>query len=813
MSKAQYNLYIGKVFDLARSLIVKSEITARTINAELTLLGKHVIPDQPATWRYYLNLNGQYHSADKMMTVTSLDNHQTIEFTKENLRRHHATAREYREYGAFYKALVSRFPEQELLIRGVLNPVDLSAAIKAADGQILHHNADLVEENETNLIPLLDAWSQRYFVRWQVQDYCLTDDLYAAGFLAVYYQQLPQKIINYRLGNCHTRFAHSFHIRQFLASHGKLDRFVDYLTKEQTLWLYRNIRYIERNVGKQDTFDWLIENILTKRSIPIAEWSVRHALEYMPTDLVPSVAFERKPLNLGVTSVGRDVRDVPTMVTAELKLARSNEEHYWESVNEITEKVSNSMNDHLRTKVLESSLVDATDALPFTLADTLLNHWLYLASTDRYTALISIESPRTGGRLTFTPKEAYAVFLYAFIGARGQRLPFVPDMVANHVLRPILPTEQELWSIADREYFPSALMDAIMADVEPLGNQYISIDGFSDKADRIHQQKLKHRFLYGTREHYITRGLAEQVSQRYYANIQCRLYNEQSYLSFFEERGLDIDKFNELELDILWQELLKSATGQSLRKVKSLKEIQEALLALVMQLSSYSIQIIQDINTNPIKIADWSLIRFGWINAKAEGHHSYEIVNVTVKDLHSRARSHYADLQRLIGPEYQLNSRLFSSRSGQFDIDIKIDGKTNYYARYPLQTIQIQSAIQHESVLGVDTPIVDTNEYVPTGTGYPLVEAFDSLQSPHMSLTTSERRLLQRRWEIYRYPERWTITDWELIGLNNPDTGPLDQNLNGLDNPETGILNPVLNGLNSPDTSPLDPLLNGPNVP
>ena len=54
MSKAQYDIYIEKVLDLSKSLVVKSSAAAQTINAGLTALGNVINEVDPTTWKYYL---------------------------------------------------------------------------------------------------------------------------------------------------------------------------------------------------------------------------------------------------------------------------------------------------------------------------------------------------------------------------------------------------------------------------------------------------------------------------------------------------------------------------------------------------------------------------------------------------------------------------------------------------------------------------------------------------------------------------------------------------------------------------------------
>lgn len=70
MSQTQYDIYLDDTFKLTRSLVIKSSASADAINKGLSDLGNEVNTLDPTTWKYYLNLNGQYHGTDVPMYVS-----------------------------------------------------------------------------------------------------------------------------------------------------------------------------------------------------------------------------------------------------------------------------------------------------------------------------------------------------------------------------------------------------------------------------------------------------------------------------------------------------------------------------------------------------------------------------------------------------------------------------------------------------------------------------------------------------------------------------------------------------------------------
>lgn len=774
MSKAQYDIYRRKVYDLAETLVVKSSATADAINRELSELGHAVSDIEPSTWKYYLNLAGRYHAFDTVMTVTSQDTLQTIDFTRENLQVHLATARAYQYGSRYYNELVSRYPTQENLIRGILNPVDINTAIAAEDGEILYYDPDLVESNETNLIPRLSEWCRAYMVRWNVAGYTLTDDLYAAAQLAIMFMNIPLTIINIRLSNCHTQYAHSFHIREFLASHGRLDVYVDNLTKKQMLWLYRNARYLHRNAGKQETFQTLIQNVLTDRGLPLAEWNMRHRTEDQAEDIYPEVEFVRNPLNFGYSSAGADTRNVIELLTAEQPVAKGNARVQYDAETIVTEMMENSINDRLATKVLESSVLDLTDATPFTLSDTLLNHWLYLSAREQYKAVITVDNPKTGGTLTLTVTDAFVVFLYAYNAARGLVLPEIPLLEAIMVRRLPTPTKAQIRTLVDPRIVSDAVVDKAYENLEPIGN-IISTEAFHEQMVRIHARLLDHRNLWATREHFVERGMVEQMSSHLYCDYKCDLGAGTSYTEWFAEKGLDIPSFSELEADLLATQILSHATGTNLTIRQSLKDMQGAMLRLMAQLSSYSIQFLQSINSDPIKVIDWPLIRPGEADIHAGTHIQVNALDVYVQEVRARGRARYFLHLDDIGVETDISVKLKHHLFQDISLEWKQYGHDVIRERVPIADIRIMSWDEPVFVPGPDTPDDETESYVPIGRT-PLEDAFLSLRSPHYALTALERQTIIDRWQEWEEnegemepPLSAELTQTTLPGIEYPD--------------------------------------------
>lgn len=797
MSKAQYDIYVGNVLKLTRRLIVKNSLVALTINRELMHLGHEIFELNPETWKYYLNLSGQYHSTDLAMEVTSLDTLQTIAFTKENLALHVSTAREYALEERSFLELLKRFPNQELLIRGILHPIDINTAIEAEDGEILYYDPELVEENETNLIPRLSTWSRNYMQRWNNKAYFEIDDLYVAAQFGGFFLLLPSIVLNIRLSNCHTRFVHSFHIREYLASNGRLDVYTDHMTKKQMLWLYRNIRYIHHHAGKQDTFHWLVENVLTDRGLPLAEWSMRHNLEDQVDNIYARVEFERKPINFGYSSSGADRRSVELMLDAEQPLARGNKRIQREAELVITETMENSLSDKLRTKILESSVLDTTDSAPYTLSDALLNHWIYWSFSNRYTTVIMVDNPKTGATLQLTVKEAFLVYLYCYNVESGYLMDNLPIVDAHLIRRIPAPTFADLRALVQPALVKDEWITGLVDAIGPIKDVYLSTAAFNDDVRLIHKGQLKQRALYCAQEHFVARGEMEVAMLHCYEDIECDFGNATTFTSWFAARGLDIATLTVLEAGILSRQIIEKATGADLRKADSLKEMQAAMLRLMAQLSSYSIQYLQDINDDRIRTVDWPVIRVGDIGVEGFDYQKVDAIDAGLVDydLHGMAK----DILDLSEVGVNVNVNVHGYHRDLFDLDLITEQASRVMLRSHVEIATIDVIAFNSVNLNVPSGVNDltTIEY-QNNELVPLEGAFASLVSNHYSLTLAERLEIANRWAQYQpgqlwidistlINERWMTGFWPSIhgvitqrwlsGFNAPDASTWPSNI------------------------------------
>jgi hypothetical protein len=634
-----YQIYHESVTKLAATLVVKDEATCQVINSRLSVLNKEVLDDSPETWKYYLNLNGRYHPTDTLMKVTSMDTHEEIDFTRENMDIHRATWREYQYGSRYYNELITKYPKQDMLIHGILNPVDMATAIAAPDHSILYFDSSLVEGRETNLIQKLQEWITGTFVRWAQDDYRINNSLFTAARLAILFMAMPGAIKSIRSENCHTPQVHSYHIRRYLASFGPLDQYYSQMNEFQRLYFYRNIRYIMRNNGKDEIFRELIGNVMTERNFPVAEYTLQQNDADIVTAFDPAVQYLRTSINGIPSALGLDMKNTRQMLDLQRTLARSNvgEEEYAEEY--IPAAAVRSLNAEVDTKVLESNVLDMKESEPYTLADVLLNQWIYFADLGIYKTVLTLQLPNGGESFKLSMKEAFIVYQYLYMLRLGVDMVEIPQIKAKRVRRMPLPKFEELRGMTTKANVSDKFIYAALKDNVDITN-YVSVDAFLAVCEQIQQRMLLHRDLYVFREDLWTYAEMQLMCNRFYADVPVDMDHGQNYSAWLRTRGLNFESYSPAELDDIMLSVINQATGLKLRTAMTLQQIQKAMLGIMSQLSSYSVQYIQQINEDAVVMFDWGHIR--WHNVGGKSSHDMRLPATLAlpMDFHGAAKLH-----------------------------------------------------------------------------------------------------------------------------------------------------------------------------
>ena len=591
--------------------MIKSSTSANALNDFIIQkYGQSAVDlNDPASWKYYRNISGEYHPLDTLMTVTSLDTLEEITFSKENLELHAATKRAYQFGTRYYYSLLNRYSEQEQLILGILNPCDKVKAIESEDGTILTYPVGLVEPQEITLIRDLEDYIKKYLFRWNVSSFAVSDSLYNMAQHATLYLNIYPKLLNLRLKRCKTNEVHSFHIQQYLASHQRLDRYLPYMTLKQALYFYRNICYLERNPGRVETLEELIQKILTDRRIPIAEYSVRQTVDFDET-YRPAITARRRPLNTEYNISEKDYVNLDDLYDKERRLVYGNAPYYAANSVRDTRTFQNSSSSVIQTKDMESNMVDYNDALPDPLPNVLMRQWIYLASQGLYDVVINFKDPKNGETISLYAKDALIYYYYIYLKTLGLEFTVLPPIFCLKFRRHPLPSLSEVLSVVDDEFPVAKQVLQATLERQPQTVNCVSTQMFYDLSYQMYEECKQQWYQIASTGDLYERALVHNGILKLYSDtlIDLDVLNIDLWLNSknLPQYDYDVKQAQEILLNIFVQ-----ATGYDVDDKKQLKNIQRMMLELLGQLSSYSIQLIREINDSNIVPINWAAIRPG----------------------------------------------------------------------------------------------------------------------------------------------------------------------------------------------------------
>lgn len=597
LNNIEYKAYILQTIAFARTIVIKCEEIAFADNRTLeTFYGINPGVDK-TKWRYYLNLNGEYHETDDPMEIQSLDNGDTIEFTKANLELHLATKRAYRLGSYHYTRLTEKYPHQSNLINGIINPIPQSESIPAKDYSILRYNKDYVLWNEFQLIPALQDHITNMVMGSFKTEYLYTDNLMLPMLIGTLHGSLVSSILQIRKDAEETRYAHDFYIWSKLQSLGLSSIYRRVLDRKQTMWLYRNLNYVLRKLGRKKTFDELVNIILSHRRIPLAKYEVLQTTTDQIETFEPSPRLLSRPVNL-IKEFGMSTKvwEVEEVITKELSLAIDNPDNRESGDSDADFKIRFGLHSDIPTKVLESTMVDTTNRNPDRIMRVLHNHWLYLTKKDLYSINLDVSDVRTGRHFRLTTAEAIVLWHYLIDKARGvDTLGTIPEYTYWRARKIVPPTVAQLMKLGHKDILTRDICQDIL-NVKIDFPRLISPDGFFNKCKEIFDGIWDHKKFYSSVPQIFTSSRRSNAVDACYETGIGKYTNIKTYGEWLTKMDLDFSDYTPDEsLDLAWS-IWSKATGWENVDWMSVGDIQRMLINVMKDLTSYTVQYIGSID-------------------------------------------------------------------------------------------------------------------------------------------------------------------------------------------------------------------------
>jgi hypothetical protein len=365
------------------------------------------------------------------------------------------------------------------------------------------------------------------------------------------------------------------------------------------MFLYRNIRYIERNAGRQDTFEFLIENLLTERAIPVDGYNLTELYTDMQNggiDRIP-VGF-KTPLNFQERSLGRDVEiyGMDLLIDKEINEGALHERLLDEYREDAHKSVKRSKVLASPTKLIEVTGTDPNSIRNESFLDRLVYDWCYLSSMGMYNGLIDLIDPQSGNNIRLSSLEAFCVFIYAYYkGYHETEVNRIPPFNCSE-------QEDGTWFTAN-DYKPGLITRAELhrdSIINYFVETHVSIPTPITDRTTMYNNSYERWIAKGKREHYVgsmrTDDMRADAEYIYRFNYRERFIEHEftgmPYRDFMYERGFQVDNYSPSIWKDLCTDLLKLTVDYDPEAAIGFSEIQENLVQLFLRLSSYTIQVV-----------------------------------------------------------------------------------------------------------------------------------------------------------------------------------------------------------------------------
>jgi hypothetical protein len=482
--------------------------------------------------------------------------------------------------------------------------VEIETAIEASDHEILYWDTQYIHPREISLKRRIQEWIYGYFNRWDVYDFVVSDPLYPAACLGIFYLNLVPGIMAIRADLARTDEVCEFHLWAYLGSRYRLDQYRAYLSNKQALWLYRNIEYLRFNVGKEGVMKLLFQYITAPSGIRAYRFDLTQDDTYLIED--------RKPLPIVLRSdyaIERPQTDPEARYPFEhayditVNKAIYNAVDLEEDIDEGYTLTRQTTLDFLPTGLVELRVEPSLKEIVANPAMIRFHHWFYLAAIDRSRIIVKLDIEGSG-RLAMTDKNAAILFLYAYHKlSQGEDQAPIPDVLVDRVVPQLYPTERQLNGLVTKPLVEKGFIKEMVRDRVSLRTIATTedLEAFSyEVSDRYFEQWLVTHIPFQA----IYLSEMKDVLQRMYVPYLCTYSSHGTFWDWMQTIDLPFAEFTEYHYLQIIQSLLKDLIGIDLDR-DGLSNRHKAMIAITKLLSSYGIIFVDGAATRPTMRYDY----------------------------------------------------------------------------------------------------------------------------------------------------------------------------------------------------------------
>lgn len=602
----ELEIYKQQIFNFLKSMTIKSKFLADSINNNLLAAGISVDLSDPYTWKYYLNVSGEYHHTDTFMYIYSVDTQERIFFSKETLKDHPKTVAAYKAGSELYETLLLQYPTQVDLIKSIVYPCDVSAAIAASDLTVLSYGNTFLETDEQPFIlSEIDKFLDFFALRWYAPWLWYEQYSFPAQWASLW-QLLYLVIYTARVKAIKTSYVHSYHIWEYLTSNG-LNDYRDILNRRQAMFLYRNLDYLYANQGKKSNLILLVNKLLKEIHVGMVGKVIYQKTDDNPElRWIPEIISEPIPTDFADILQATTTESV-TDITYKLYKAGFEKDQSTLHIDTVEKEVGATPFNTLPTKILEIYPVIVDRKYADMLANFTMDLLVKLVNDNRYQVKSNFKDTISGLSIDLSPKEILALYYYCSFRERGDTPISPPTMYTPKGSYKFAPTPfPKVTQLYGKKYTTNAYIDVSLFNksyyppsvlVNTKEFDALLLDQFNSFVSQVNYSRAIHDH---TTMQILHKNLPNVMDMTSYGLLLIPYAN---YDAWFETKGLNplISKYNQIgantnkaygELADSLIELLVNPSSEvflTYGNVVQTEEFYKKLKNLFIQLCSYDV--------------------------------------------------------------------------------------------------------------------------------------------------------------------------------------------------------------------------------
>jgi hypothetical protein len=354
----------------------------------------------------------------------------------------------------------------------------------------------------------------------------------------------------------------------------------------------------------------LIEHLLTERGIPLGEYEIKQQDSY--SNYIPNTTAVSNPLNGQYNQLFDNTLEVDQLFGKESGQAPGNELYLKYSQETQMARFSYGDASTVQTKVLHSSMVDLSNATPDTFEEIAIRQWCQMANNGLYEAYVTFRDPISSEVYSLHALDAFFYMQYLAMRRDGFELFEIPEYLNMRQRRRPKPTVDDLLSVVDYKARDLRYIAEAIVAGQPSVIQCLSVDAFSQLVLKLYEESYRHWFIISSMEDYYERALVENMVHQLYEDERTEFNLGVAHVGeWLHAMNLPAYDYDRTEADLLIKAIFEAGAGIKLDGTKQLRNIQKALIDLMTELSSYSIQFVREINDTDVIIINWPAVRLG----------------------------------------------------------------------------------------------------------------------------------------------------------------------------------------------------------